>query len=131
MRYATCWRRGRRSMHAMKTESFWRIALEHYKRSVWEVLTENNIDLSQPADGECSLKYMSRQPMDLPTPRSHHENDCGQGAGQPEGDTPLMSASRYGMAETLKVMQPFFQEANQKNKFGQYRSTIIGPFRKH
>ncbi|HNL55997.1 MAG TPA: ankyrin repeat domain-containing protein, partial [Turneriella sp.] len=34
------------------------------------------------------------------------------------GDTALIAAARYGMAETLKVLKEFFQGANEQNKAG-------------
>ncbi|HRP68731.1 MAG TPA: hypothetical protein PLY93_04305, partial [Turneriella sp.] len=32
-------------------EILWRVALEHYNKRTWEVLTENHIDLSEPDSG--------------------------------------------------------------------------------
>ena len=99
-------------------EILWRVALEHYNKAVWEVLTENNIDLTQPdATGSFAIHVATVNGLADASERILKVSS-GRSQMNLTGDTPLIAASRYGMERTLKVMAAYFSEANERNKIG-------------
>jgi len=99
-------------------EILWRVALEHYNKAVWEILTENNIDLTQPdSTGSFAIHVASVNGLADASERILKMSG-GKTQLSTNLDTPLISASRYGMERTLKVMANYFHEAYERNKLG-------------
>ncbi|HNJ67360.1 MAG TPA: ankyrin repeat domain-containing protein, partial [Turneriella sp.] len=99
-------------------EILWRVALEHYNRKVWEVLTENGLDLSEPdSSGSLAIHVAATNGLADASERIM-KITAGRKQLNQAGDTALIAAARYGMAETLKVLKEFFQGANEQNKAG-------------
>jgi uncharacterized protein len=99
-------------------EILWRVALEHYNKGVWEALVDNNIDLSEPdLSGSFAVHVAGVNGLADASDRILKKTN-GQVQVNAAGDTPLISAARYGMEHTLKIMAPYFHDANQRNKAG-------------
>jgi ankyrin repeat protein len=99
-------------------EILWRVALEHYNRKVWEVLTENGLDLSEPdSSGSLPIHVAAANGMAEACERIM-KITAGKKQLNPAKDTPLIAAARYGSAETLKVLREYFQSADEQNKVG-------------
>lgn len=101
-----------------KGEILWRVALENFNKKVWDVLTENNLDLSEPdLSGSLPIHVAASNGLTDAVERIM-KITAGKLQLNAAGDTALISAARYGNTDALKVLKPYFQNANAQNKVG-------------